>query len=75
MSLEAPVFGNVGTFFRIDRISTTRIPEGTMNAILSLQRLDAALMADEGEADSTESICCKGSTVSYERCCNTTIME
>jgi hypothetical protein len=47
-----------------------------MNTILSLQKLDAALMADaDGDAESTQSICCKGSTVSYERCCNTTVVE
>jgi len=44
-----------------------------MNAVLSLQKLADTTYADIGDADSGESVCCKGSTVSYERCCNTTI--
>jgi hypothetical protein len=42
-----------------------------MNAmlVLGLQRLDSSLM--DGFAESTESICCKGSTESVENCCNT----
>jgi hypothetical protein len=43
-----------------------------MNAILSLQRLDSGL-AEDSLAESTQSVCCIGSTASVRDCCNTQV--